>query len=296
MTSDPEYTPLRPVFPWPGAKTRMAEWIVSLMHPSQGYLEPFAGSAAVLFARPRVQHETLNDLDGSIVRFYRTLRDHKVTLVNALNRTPYSEEEFALCVQPLSEEEADELGDVEVARRFYVRTAQAFQGSAQWPGWGMTVAWGDTTRAGKWRNLVKRMDDVADRLQGVQITHRNALSLLTQYAAAKGRSADYELTIYCDPPYANEDVTLRYEHHSDKLAEELAEVLHQMGSHVQILVSGYPGVYDKLFADWQRIERPMKASGGSKTSTSGSFGGMSGERIEVLWSSRDTWPGVHHDS
>ena len=217
---DPKFQPLRPVFPWPGAKVRLAEWITSLMRPSHAYLEPFAGSAAVLLARPRVQHETINDMDGSVVRFYRALRDHPVELQHAIWTTPYAEEEFALAARPLAEGEAEELGDIECARRFYVRTAQAFQGSAKYPKWAMTVAWGDTTRAGKWSTLSARMTDVAERLQAVQITGRNAISLLKQYASAKGRSADYEMTIYCDPPYAVEDVKLRYQHHDPTLAED----------------------------------------------------------------------------
>jgi DNA adenine methylase len=297
MTEAEEHQPLRPVFPWPGAKIRMAEWIASLMHPSQGYLEPFAGSAAVLLARERVRHETINDLDGSVVRFYRTLRERPTALIRAVRLTPYSEEEFALALQPLGDDEIEELGDVEVARRFYVRTAQAFQGSAAWPSWGMTaVLGGGSSRAAKWQTLNSRMEEVAVRLQGVQVTGRNALSLLKQYAAASGRSADYELAIYCDPPYATEDVKLRYQHHDQQLGEELAEVLHDMGPHVHVLVSGYPGLYDTLYNDWQRIERQVLAMGGSGGEEGKGRGGGALERTEVIWSNRPTWPGVYRDS
>jgi hypothetical protein len=56
--------PTRPPFAYYGAKTRLARWIVSLLPPHRVYLEPFAGSAAVLLAKAASSHEILNDLDG----------------------------------------------------------------------------------------------------------------------------------------------------------------------------------------------------------------------------------------
>jgi DNA adenine methylase len=47
-----------------GGKQRLAAQIVALMPPHRVYLEPFAGGAAVLFAKPRAPRETLNDIDG----------------------------------------------------------------------------------------------------------------------------------------------------------------------------------------------------------------------------------------
>jgi len=44
------------------------------------YVEPYAGSAAVLFAKPRVPAEIINDLDGQVVNFFRLLRDHPAEL------------------------------------------------------------------------------------------------------------------------------------------------------------------------------------------------------------------------
>ncbi len=57
-----------------GAKTRLAPWIASLLPPDRTYIEPFAGSAAVLFAKPPSPTEILNDLDGAVVNFFRVLR------------------------------------------------------------------------------------------------------------------------------------------------------------------------------------------------------------------------------
>lgn len=59
---------------YPGAKWGMAQEIVQIMPPHRSYLEPFAGSLAVLFNKPRSAIETVNDIDGDIVNFFRVLR------------------------------------------------------------------------------------------------------------------------------------------------------------------------------------------------------------------------------
>jgi DNA adenine methylase len=67
-----------------GAKARLAPWIASLLPPHRTYVEAFAGSAAVLFAKPPSPTEVLNDLDGAVVNFFRVLRDHPDQLARAL--------------------------------------------------------------------------------------------------------------------------------------------------------------------------------------------------------------------
>jgi hypothetical protein len=72
-----------------GGKQALSRQIVPLMPSHRLYLEPFAGGAAVLFAKPRAERETLNDLDGTIMRFWRVLRDRPDDLAEAVAATPY---------------------------------------------------------------------------------------------------------------------------------------------------------------------------------------------------------------
>jgi hypothetical protein len=58
-----------------GAKTRLAERIAALLPAHGHYVEPFAGSLAVLLAKPPSHMETVNDLDGDLMTFWRVLRD-----------------------------------------------------------------------------------------------------------------------------------------------------------------------------------------------------------------------------
>ena len=55
------------VLKYPGAKNRLAPWILSFIPEHKVYLEPFAGSLAVLLNKKRSHIETVNDLDGEIV-------------------------------------------------------------------------------------------------------------------------------------------------------------------------------------------------------------------------------------
>ena len=48
---------------YPGAKWGMAQEIVQIMPPHRSYLEPFAGSLAVLFNKPRSAIETVHYID-----------------------------------------------------------------------------------------------------------------------------------------------------------------------------------------------------------------------------------------
>lgn len=69
--------PLSAPFPWFGGKRRAAAKIWAALGDVGGYVEPFAGSAAVLLARPQVgsrRVETINDADGWLVNAWRSIR------------------------------------------------------------------------------------------------------------------------------------------------------------------------------------------------------------------------------
>ena len=64
-------------FPYFGGKRRIASLVWSALGDPGGYLEPFAGSAAVLLARPcftGLRVETLNDADGWLVNAWRSIQ------------------------------------------------------------------------------------------------------------------------------------------------------------------------------------------------------------------------------
>lgn len=68
--------PLKAPFPYLGGKSRIADVVWAALGDVPHYIEPFAGSLAVLLARPHPPHvETVCDADGLIVNVWRAIRD-----------------------------------------------------------------------------------------------------------------------------------------------------------------------------------------------------------------------------
>jgi DNA adenine methylase len=264
---------LRPPFPYYGAKGRLAGQIVDLIPEHRIYVEPFAGSAAVLFAKPSAPVEVLNDLDGNVTTFFRVLRDQEDALVRALRLTPYVRDEFAAA--DLAE---DGISDLERARRFFVRTTQGHNaaGSGGRAGWsnGIRAKHTDATAT---RGLVDRLYLVAERLRTLVVDNRDASEVIAAHDAD-------DAVFYLDPPYLSGTRTCGrdYAHEADgeDFHRGLAETLHAVRGHV--LLSGYPSpLYTELYAGWDRLEiavsRPATNSRGRTDVPRG---------VEVIWSNR----------
>lgn len=66
---------LRAPFPWFGGKSRAASLVWERFGEVVNYVEPFAGSLAVLLSRPHAPKiETVNDLDGHLANFWRSIQ------------------------------------------------------------------------------------------------------------------------------------------------------------------------------------------------------------------------------
>ena len=75
-------------FPWFGGKSRAAELVWSRFGDVDNLVEPFAGSLAVLLARPHwpfaaTRVETVNDLDCYVVNFWRALQNNPGAVCDA---------------------------------------------------------------------------------------------------------------------------------------------------------------------------------------------------------------------
>lgn len=261
---------MKPPFPYYGSKGRLASRIVDLMPRHRVYVEPFAGSAAVLFAKTPAPVEIVNDLDRNVITFFRVLRTREADLARALRLTPYAREEYAAA--DLADETID---DLERARRFFIRATQGHNaaGAGGRAGWsnGIRAKHTDATAT---TNIVDRLFALADRLRAVVIEHRDAAELITAHDAP-------DTVFYLDPPYLSE--TRRsgrdYAHEADSEAfhRGLAAVLH--AAHGTVLLSGYPSaLYDDLYAGWDRIAVSVHRA---TTNTRGRTGVERG--TEIVW-------------
>ena len=94
---------VKPPFAYYGGKTTLAPKIAAILPEHDHYIEPFAGSLAVLLAKAPTTWETVNDLDDLLVNFWRVLRDKPEELAHAAMLTPHARTEYALSLIHISE-------------------------------------------------------------------------------------------------------------------------------------------------------------------------------------------------
>lgn len=245
----------RIAFGWYGGKFSHLDWLLPLLPKAHHYCEPFSGSAAVLLNRPPAAVETYNDIDGDVVNFFRVLRDRHEELVRAIALTPFSREEYQLAVAG----SLVGVGDVERARRFYIRARQTRTGLAQTASLGRWANCKDTSRAGmsgvvsRWLGGVEALDAIAARLLRVQIENRPAVDVIRLYDGPN-------TLFYCDPPYLHETRgdAKAYGFEMDLVQHgELAKVLQAVRG--KVAISGYRHeAMDAWFAGWRRFDAPEK--------------------------------------
>jgi DNA adenine methylase len=156
-------------FAYFGGKTRLADRIVQLLPEHDHYVEPFAGSLAVLLAKPRAKMETVNDLDGDLMTFWRVLRDQPEELRRVMALTPHSRAEHAA-----ASDLSGDLTDLERARRVWVLLAQGRAGTLRNTGWRYYAnpAGSSIGMPGYLAGYVNRVGPAAERLAGVSLEAR----------------------------------------------------------------------------------------------------------------------------
>lgn len=277
-----ERKPRRPVARYHGGKFGkagvLADWVLAHVPPHECYVEPFGGGASVLLRKPRTLNEVYNDLCGEVCTLFRCLRDEgkRQRLIEAILLTPYAEPE-----QRAAFGKVEGLDDVEVARRFLVRSWQSIGHDAATSYRNSGFRAGTKTAARDpgldWRGLPESLATAADRLCGVHIYERPYEYVLAKY--------DGPLTaFYVDPPYLHET---RAKGHCDAYAHELDEAGHVLlAERLQslkgmVVLSGYDSpLYRELYAGWHRVERGVFANG---------RGDVKPARVEVLWINDAAW-------
>lgn len=255
--------------PYFGGKMLLADRIIGTFPKHQHYVEPYAGSLAVLLAKAPVTHETVNDLDGDLVTFWRVLRDRPADLERACTLTPHARAEHAAAYDL-----GDDVDDLERARRVWVQLTQGRAAIRSRTGWrhyqhpsGSTGSMPDYLAG-----YVARMPPAVARLRHVSLECRPALDVINNFGRHDG------VLLYVDPPYLGStrssgsyavEMTDPGEHRA------LADALH--AARAAVVLSGYPSpLYDEMYEGWSRVAFP----------TSTGQGGAWEARTEVAWSNR----------
>lgn len=260
---------LSPPMPYFGGKQRIADRVVELFPPHMHYVEPFAGGLSVLLAKPPSALETVNDLDGDVMTFWRVLRDQPDDLARVCGLTPHGREEYLA-----SYDRPEDLTDLERARRIWVQLTQGRAGNLRKTGWRFYADAAGTTMGmpSAIAGYLSRLLPAAARLANVSLECRPALEVISSYGHPT-------TLLYVDPPYLRETRSgMGYRHEMPDEADhrELAELLN--GTPASVVLSGYRSpLYDELYADWTVHEIAATTGQGSVWK----------ERTEVLWVNRD---------
>jgi len=261
---------MKPPVPYFGGKMTVGPAIAALLPAHSHYVEPYAGSLAVLFAKTPSDHETVNDLDQALVTFWRVLRSRPAELACVCALTPHSRVEYEAAM-PL-----DARDDLELARQVFVKLTQGRSGRLRRTGWRHYVnpSGSSASMPGYLAGYVDRIAPAVERLQRVSLEARPALDIIAKYGA------EPDVLLYVDPPYLGStranDNAYRCEMRTDAEHAELAETLH--AARAAVVISGYPSdLYDRqLYPGWDR----------HTIATNTGQGGAWDARTEVLWSNR----------
>jgi len=254
-------------FPYYGGKNSHLSWLLPLLPYDTKYIEPFAGSAAVLLNRERSDMEVYNDIDRNVVNFFRVLRDQGDALIEKLALTPYSKYEHEHCLDHTDD-------DLERARRFFIKLRQTFMTTADARTWAISpkeVRSGFSQVVSRWLNGIAGLHFVVDRFRGVAIECRPALVVIPRYDSLN-------TVFYCDPPYPHETRATKEGYDCEMTFEDHKELLECLKScEGKVALSGYASdLYDSTLKGWFRYEDREK-----------SLAGPRGMRQEILWTNYD---------
>lgn len=253
---------MKRVLNYPGSKWSMASWIIDHMPEHDVYLEPFFGSGAVFFNKPKKVVETINDIDQRLINLFTQIRNQPQQLSFLTNYTLYSRKEYEL-----SQEKSED--PLEDARRMLVRCWMAIGGKTNANvGWRRNVSENGPYNTYEWRDMKNRIFEAAERLKDAQIECKDAIQLISEYNRKN-------VLIYADPPYVHS--TRKSKHYENEFTDEKhIELLNALKIHEgPVLLSGYDNeIYKEFLSGWTFKTFEIKT-------------GFTGEKrktaVEVLW-------------
>lgn len=223
-------------------------------------MEPFAGSLAVFFAKIPCKIETLNDLDGDIVNYFRIIRDDPERLIKALKMTPYARDEYYGAFKA-----AESDSDVERARKFAVRCWQGFGCSNLYRnGFRSSQQSSSPHTTKEWQEIPERLVQASKRLLNAQIENLPAIEIISRYNTP-------DVFIYADPPYLHgtrKNYLYKHEMEDAEHVRLLEALLRHPG---KVILSGYDNdLYNNMLSGWRKESIGTQAEKGLK-------------RTEVIW-------------
>jgi len=238
-----------------GGKQKLVSTILPLFPDHLLYGEPFAGGAALLFAKEPSEVEILNDTNAELINFYKVMKHDFISLQKKIAITLHSRKQHSdasvIYTNPHLFNELDRAWAV------WVLASQSFSSILN-AGWGYDKTTNTTTKR-IINKGIRFTEEYAIRLQNVQMECTDALYII------QSRDHD-EAFFYCDPPYYNSEMG-HYGGYTQHDFERLLQVLSKLKG--KFLLSSYPSdvleTYRKKHG-WQqkRVEQTISVSKNGK--------------------------------
>ncbi len=237
-------------------------------YQTMNYIEPFCGSAALLFNKERSIVEIVNDLDQNIYSLFKVLIEpYQFDQLKAkCDLSPYSEQLFKEYSKSLKN---DKLELVERAYRYFYCNRVAYNGLGGFST-SSVVRRKMSKSVSDFLSAIDGLPEVHNRLSGVIVHNTNAFDLIQKW--------DKENTfMYCDSPYALETRSSGgYKHDmTDDDQDEYLNILVNIKS-ARMIVSGYQCERYNILEQngYTRIDFEVKTQDNKR---------MAKSKIESLW-------------
>lgn len=235
---------------------------------NMNYLEPFGGSAAVLFQKEISPIEIYNDLEENVYSLFKVLIDEELfnKFKSMCDLTIYSKrllDEYTLSLKE------DELSLLDRAYKYFIVNRIAYNGVGGFSN-SLVIRRNMSKSISDYLSTVDRLLEVHQRLSKVIVHNTDALELIKKHD-------EDNFMIYLDPPYHHSTRTsVRYK--EDMSDDYQLEFLNTVLSckKAKILISGYDcNEYDILVENgWNKISFDVK------TQNSNIKGKV---KIETIW-------------
>jgi DNA adenine methylase len=216
-------TGTKPPLSYYGGKQKMLKHLLPLVPPHEIYVEPFAGGAALFFAKRPAKVEVLNDINDNLITFYRVMKSDFDNLNGLIQGTLHSESDYRKAADIYRN--PSEHSDLWRAWAVWVQCSMSFS-IQPLNGFAFNLNIKKISIGGAKR----RFANYRERLGNAFVFTRNATELPEIYNTP-------ETFTYYDPPYVNSDCG----HYKGYTAKDYGDLMiHATNRKGKFLISSYP--------------------------------------------------------
>lgn len=183
---------VRPAFGSPGGKRALAKTIAALIPPHKTYVEPFAGGAAVFFAKKLSEKEILGDLNADLIFVLKAIKNLSDSDLSNLEERDWvgNKKKFYRFRDEKSHGKLDKLYQLLYLSAWSYRGFDSGQPLEKW-------TLGSTDKLGTEKKVVLRLPNIRDRFKDTVIVQQDFEATIKDYDSS-------ETFFYLDPPYPGE--------------------------------------------------------------------------------------------